>query len=507
MSWIHRLLRVLFLLVAIPMLAFSVGVLWPEPGLAPPAPSPFAITNVAIVDVRIGTTTAGQTVIVRGNVIESVGAASGADLPPGIRVIDGSNRYLMPALWDMHAHVYAVSPLLDMPLYIAYGVTNVRDMQGCPSVGDPFIACYEDKQRWSREAMQGLRVAPRIIESSSFMANGPGMAARLGNVPAYFDTADAGQAQAFVRHFVGRADTIKVYDRIPRDAYLALSEAARRAGLPLVGHKPHAVSAVEAARHQRSFEHARFVLHDAFAGADALRATAGTPAWKEDRRAMVDRHDPAAAQAIFAAMRDHGTYYVPTHLTRWADAYADRADVREDPALEYLHPLMRMQWLEDIDDVVARDPSPGGRQGHMDFYEKGLELTRQASEAGVKVMVGTDYIVAGLDVHREMEQLVRAGLSARQALAAATVTPAEYAGVSDKYGEISAGRAADMMLLEANPLEDVRNSRRIAAVVFNGTLYDENDLRALRERARSNARSLAVAAKILWRFIKTPVNY
>lgn len=98
----------------------------------------------------------------------------------------------MPALWNMHTHIYAFAPLLDLPLYIAHGVTNVRDMQGCPAPDDPFIACHEDKQRWTREAEAGTRVAPRTLEASSFMANGPGMAARLGDVPACFDTATPG---------------------------------------------------------------------------------------------------------------------------------------------------------------------------------------------------------------------------------------------------------------------------------------------------------------------------
>ena len=90
-----------------------------------------------------------------------------APVPEGAEILDGRGRFLIPGLWDMHAHVYAVSPLLDLPLYIAYGVTNVRDMQGCPKPGDPFIACAEDKRRWTNEAIAGTRVGPRIIASTS----------------------------------------------------------------------------------------------------------------------------------------------------------------------------------------------------------------------------------------------------------------------------------------------------------------------------------------------------
>ncbi len=260
------------------------------------------------------------------------------------------------------------------------------------------------------------------------MANGPGIRKRLKNVPEFFETATPEQARAFVRHFAGRVEAIKVYDRLPREAYLALVDEARRLGLEVVGHRPLAVSAIEAAQHQKSIEHARFILQESFPGSAALREVAGTPQWREDRRRMLDEHDPAMAEAIFAAMKANGTWYVPTHLTRWVDAYADDARVRQDPLLRYLHPLMHWQWLEDVDATVKQDPSPAGRETYREFYRKGLELTGAAHRAGVKILVGTDYIVAGVDVHRELEQLVLAGLTPADALFAATVAPADYFG-------------------------------------------------------------------------------
>lgn len=496
----------LSLAIFVPAMVFAAGVLWPraDPSV-PRQDAPFAITGVTIVDINTGSLIAGQTVVVRGHLIETVG--TDFPVPPGVRVIAATGKFLIPALWDMHTHVHAISPLLDMPLYIAYGVTNVRDLLGCPTLNDPFIACYSDKQRWTREALAGKRVGPRIVEASSFMANGPGMAARLGKVHQFFDTATPEQARQFVAHFQNNADSIKVYDHIPRDAYFALADEARKRRLALVGHKPRAISAIEATQHQRSIEHARFILHESFDGAEQLRAAAGTSAWKEDRRVMVDRHDPAKALAIFKAMRERGTYYVPTHLTRWADAYADLPQVRDDPALAYLHPLMKMQWMEDIDKTLAEDPGPAAREAYIDFYRKGLELTAQAQANGVKIMVGTDYIAAGVDVHRELEQLVQAGLTPRQALAAATLTPAEYAGLSHAYGQIAPGRVADMVLLAGNPLLDIRNTQTIEAVVFNGTHYDSAAVNSIKSRVRDNARSWTVGAKIIWRFVTNPANY
>jgi imidazolonepropionase-like amidohydrolase len=487
---------------------FTLGVLWPSERLDPVRTTqPVAITHVTVVDVEGARLLADQTVVVEGGRIAAAGHAASVQVPAAARIVDGKGRYLAPALWDMHTHVYAFAPLLDLPLYIAHGVTNVRDMQGCPVPGDPFIACAEDKRRWTREALAGQRIAPRVVSTTSFMANGPGMHERIAGSPAFFDTATPEQARAFVRYFAGKVDAIKVYDRIPRAAYFALVEEARRLRIDVVGHRPHAVSAIEAAANQKSIEHARFILHESFSGSAALRARAGQSSWREDRRRMLDEHEPALAEAIFAAMKREGTWYVPTHLTRWVDAYADTPAVREDPLLRYLHPLLRWQWLEDVDATLAEDPSPEGREMHRAFYRKGLELTAAAHRAGVKILVGTDYIVAGADVHRELEQLVSAGLTPAQALRAATVSAAQYAGLERRFGSVTIGKAADLILLDADPLADIRNTKRLAAVLFQGNLYERSDLDRISAHVQRAARSGSVACKILWRFIRQPTSY
>jgi imidazolonepropionase-like amidohydrolase len=466
-----------------------------------------AIVDVSIVDIQANELIPGQTVLVQDGRITAVGPSAAVTIPPMTRVIDGAGRFLMPGLWDMHAHVYAVSPLLDLPLHIAYGVTNVRDMQGCPRRGDPFIACPEDKRQWTAEAIAGARIAPRIVASTSFMANGPDMLARMKGLPEFFGTATPELARAFVRHFAGEVTEIKVYDRIPREAYFALAEEAKRHGIELVGHRPHSISAIEAAAQQKSIEHARFILHESFRGSDELRTRGGTPEWQEDRRRMLDEHDAQMAESIFVAMKREGTWYVPTHLTRWVDAYADDASVREDSLLRYLHPLMKWQWLEDVDATLTRAPSPEARETYREFYRKGLELTGAAHKAGVKILVGTDYILAGAYVHRELEQLVQAGLTPAEALHAATLAPAEYFGLQNEYGVVAPGRVADLILLGANPLDDIRNTWRIEQVVFNGNLYDRNTLDLISNHVQRQARSWTVACKMIWRFIRSPASY
>lgn len=508
MTYFKRSLALIGTLALAIVVLFTVGVLWPTTSVQPVrTTSPLAIVNTTIVDLQKSLLVPGQTVLVEGGRIVAVGDTTAVDVPSTAQIVNGSSQYLLPALWDMHTHVYAFSPLLDLPLYIAYGVTNVRDMQGCPKPNDPFIACAEDKRRWTAEALGGERIGPRIVASTSFMANGPVMLERMKDVPEFFGTASADQARAFVRHFAGQVEAIKVYDHIPRDAYFALADEARRLGMDVVGHRPHAVSAIEASAHQKSIEHARFLLHESFAGSAALRKQANSEDWREDRRRMLDEHDPQMAQAIFAAMKRNNTWYVPTHLTRWVDAYADTASVRNDPLLRYLHPLMKWMWLEDIDATLDKDPSPEARETYREFYRKGLELTSAAHRAGVRVLAGTDYIVAGADVHRELEQLVAAGLTPSEALSAATLAPAEYFGLRDLYGSVAVGKTADLLLLEANPLDDIRNTRRLTAVLFDGNLYDRAAIESISDHVQRQARSWSVACKILWRFIKSPASY
>lgn len=502
---IRRILLVLAAVMAIAVAVFAAGVLWPVDRLeAVRTREPLAITGVTVVDVRSGTLLPDRTVVVEQGRIRAIGTT--VPLPDATRVIDGRGKYLLPALWDMHAHVFAISPLLDLPLYLAFGVTNVRDMQGCPNADDPFIACPEDKRRWTREAVAGERVGPRIVASTSWMANGPGMVARLKDVPPHFDTATPDDARRFVRHFAGRVEAIKVYDGIPRDAYLALSAEASRLGIDVVGHRPRAVSAIEAAAHQKSIEHARFLLQESYRGSAELRTRRTAPAHR-DRQRMLDEHDPAMAQDVFAAMREHGTWYVPTHLTRWSDAYAEAPAVRHDPLLRFVHPLLQRQWAEDLDELLAEDPSPEARETYRRFHRKGLELTGQAHRAGVRILAGTDYLVAGADLHRELEQLAAAGLPPAAVLRAATLSPAEYFGLQATHGSIEAGKVADLVLLDANPLADVRNTQRIDAVVFNGNFYDRAALDRITRHVQRQARSWTVGCKIVWRFVKNPAAY
>ena len=497
------LLGVLLVLAAF---AFAAGVLWPERlPETPPVAGILVIENVSLVDAETATLRSGMTVTIEKGRIRSVESSAGSSSSAG--VVDGTGKFLIPGLWDMHVHLSSeLSPYLHLPLVLAHGVTAVRDMSDCRNPSDPFLACLEDKRSWNEAAGRGELVGPRILGVASFAVHGPSM--RNEEFPGFFAPGTEGEARELVRYARERGfDFLKVYDSIPRDVFLVLLEEAKARSLEVVGHRPLAVSAVEASEAGlRSFEHARLFLEECYPGAAKLRSE-GRRYQTADRRAMVDEHDPSQCGEIFASLRENGSWFVPTHVTRKMDAFADDAAYRDDPRLRYIHPLQRMAWSKDADGMVASDPSPEGRKAFRDFYEKGLELTGAAYRAGVPLLAGTDandtYVFPGSGLHDELEELVKAGLTPAEALVAATLSPARYFGLEGEYGSIAEGKAADLVLLRENPLTDIRNSRSIEAVVLGGRLYRRPDLDALLDGVERSVGSLTIGAKLLWGYLRS----
>jgi len=412
--FLKRALVLLATLLVLAALALTGGVLWPERlPEAPRAAELLIIENVGIVDAENGTLRPGMTVEIEIGRIRRLSPAAGSG-PSGL-VVDGSGKFLIPGLWDMHVHLASkLSPHLHLPLVVAHGVTAVRDMADCENPSDRFLACLEDKRSWNEAVGRGELVGPRIMGVASFIVHGPSR--RDEESPPFFTPGTESEATDLARFAKGRGfDFLKVYDSVPRDVYLALLDEAKAQSLEVVGHRPRAVSGMEASEAgQQSLEHARLFLEECFPGAAKLRAE--TRRYETaDRRAMVDEHDAVECDELFAAMRDNGTWFVPTHVTRKMDAFADDPAYRDDPRLRYVHPFQRMVWSADADGMVASDPSPEGRKAFMDFYEKGLELTGAAHRAGVPVLAGTDandtYVFAGSGLHDELEELVKAGLT------------------------------------------------------------------------------------------------
>ena len=445
----------------------------------PPVDADLAITRVSVVDVQRGAIVPDQTVLVKGNRIVDVGPASRIRAGAGARTVDGQGRYVMPGLWDMHAHVHfsGRSPEIEFPLFIANGVTGARVMNaGRPSVLPTAQMILGMHRTWQTRIDAGSLVGPRLLSLGSWVVNGT--SGISDSMPAFFKARTAEEGQQLARYFKEQGfDFIKIYNNVSREGNFGLAEEARKIGIPFAGHEPARVSAIEISNAgQRSIEHSRIFLFNCWPGADSMQKGLLRASQTVTRQRMVDEYDPAICAEVFKAFARNGTWITPTHGTRKMDAFADNAAFRNDPRRKYVLLPQQVAWLQDADGMVAGDSTPAGRKSFMDFYTKGLTLTAAAYRAGVKVMLGTDsgdsFIFAGDGVHDELGELVKAGLTPAEALRAATLAGAEYLGRTAEFGTVATGRYADLVVLDANPLENIANSRTIRSVVFNGRLFD-----------------------------------
>jgi hypothetical protein len=221
---------------------------------------------------------------------------------------------------------------------------------------------------------------------------------------------------------------------------------------------------------------------------------------------MVASYQPALCSKAFGLMQASAAAFVPTHVTREEDARARDPAFVNDPRLAYLDPLSRWAWRDDLQATVARYPGRRGEDALKTYFEHGLALTGAAHRAGVTVLVGTDTGLGGFRYHDELQWLRHAGLSQADVLRAATLQAARHLQLQASHGSVEVGKAADLVLLDGNPLHDTANTRRVHAVLLAGHLYDRPRLDALLAYARGQARSPAVMARLLWGFITSPVS-
>ena len=434
---------------------------------------PLAFVNVNLVSMLADRVIPDQTVLVEGDRITAVGPRGEVHVPSDARVIQGSGRYLVPALADMHVHLeYFEDPVILRQL-VAQGITLVRNMDGRPYILD-----------WRDRTASGVLLGPRIVTAGPILDGDP---------PLRDDNIALGSAEA-ARDAVRRQgnagyDFVKVYTNLGRDAYYAVIDEARARRLPVAGHVPRGLGAQEVmTAGQGSIEH--------LDGYDELVEADDSPyhgRWHWSKLYLAMPFDAVRAEAAARATAAAGTWNVPTLIVN--EKLAPLSTVRlwlEDPVLAYVPADVRAAWAPE-----GRDPYQLATVERMEAEDwallaKGrsnrLAVVRALNQAGAGLLAGSDtpnpFVVPGVALHEELVLMQEAGLTPYEALSTATRNGAAFLGETDEWGIVAPGARADLLLLAANPLEDVANTRRIEGIVLRGRWLPQHVLEAIRREVR-----------------------
>jgi len=429
---------------------------------------PVVITGVTIIDVEHERSIGPRTVLVDDGRIVSIEVPRKSHVPANAQRIDGRGRFLVPGLVDMHVHLFNLSshrPPNDwsFPLYVANGVTAVREMRGD-------AATMALVKQWREQLGKGEIIAPRIL-AAGIPADGPTPDDARGQVDA---AADAG------------ADFIKVFSEVPASNWRAIMDEAHKRSLPVVGHVPAGVSLLEAARAgQRSSEHL-MQAYEACSSIEAQllaerRGLAGDAlvAKRDAQEARVlAAFDPRICRRVAGALAATGQAQVPTLVLADEDALAARGAPGSDPRWRSLRADERPRWEKFLAGYTANDAVLAKKR-----WPIAGRIVSAMHQAGVTIMAGTDApqpgVYPGSSLHEEMQMLVASGLTPREVLRSATIVPAQFLGIAATSGSVAVGKRADLVLLDADPTRDIRNTRRIDAVVLDGRLLRRAKLDAL----------------------------
>jgi imidazolonepropionase-like amidohydrolase len=430
------------------------------------------IEHINVIDTKTGEVKQDCRVILRGDRIESVGPTSAAAKIEGAQVFNATGKYLIPGLWDMHVHIASPEYL---PLFVLNGVTGVRDMH----------AFFPDQIfQFRRDTASAKRFGPRIVAAGALID---------GDKPFWPGSVvarNAKEGEEAVRSLKKKgADFIKVYSKLTPEAYAAITKECRAQNMVFAGHVPESVSARDAAlAGQHSLEHLYGILlacsdHEDALRQEVMRAMAtgdnGTlrAAMMRAQEKAIDSYNPSKAKALFSLFVENDTWQDPTLVVLRNIGMLNDPSITGDARLKYLSPFVKSFW--NPKGQAGRFP-PERRAALQRIYRRDLQLVRDMHTAGVKFLAGTDttnpYCMPGFSLHDELAFLVGAGLSALEALQGATYHAAEYLGLLDRYGTVSPGRAADLVVLDANPLEDIHNSSKIHAVILSGKVLHRSEL-------------------------------
>ena len=449
--------------------------------------SELAITHVTVIDGTGRAPQPDQSVLIAAGRIVAVGSSKKIKVPKTARTIDASGKFLLPGFWDMHVHLAGInadpswSKQVLLPLLLANGITGVRDMGGDL---DALLS-------WQRDIESGALLGPHIV------ASGPFLAASGRKTPEQYPVANAAEARAAVDDLKKRgANFIKIITLPSREAFFAVADESKKQNISFVGHLPFEIGAKEASdAGMRSIEH---LLYSAFSLSFSSKETELRPrlvqaeksgdsaAWEAIAHEADATYSPEKAAALFATLKKNGTWVTPTLASLDITSHPENWKA-DDPLLDFVPPSLAKEWRDSLNDAEMKQRAAWlARQASNDW-----KLTGELHRASVPLLVGSDsldaFVFPGDSFHQELAELVRAGFTPMEALQAATRGAAQFLGREKELGTVEEGHAADVVLLSADPLENIGNTRKIWAVIRKGNYYDREALDAMLARAKAAA--------------------
>jgi imidazolonepropionase-like amidohydrolase len=428
--------------------------------------APTVITHATIINPGTSSVQENRTVVISGDHISSISETEKFQSPKNARVIDATGQYLIPGLWDMHVHSafgdwFPGGRDIILPLFIANGVIGVRDMGG----DTPIL------EGWRKEIADGQIIGPRMVISGS-MLDGylPDGKLRFPSSIAITTPASAVVAVDLLK--TQGVDFIKVQSVISHDAYLAAAAEAHKKGLPIVGHVPDKVRIEEAVEaRQKSIEHLMGIFEGCSTEEDKFIKGEGS------LKLLLTTQDQQRCDSLIKLLARNQIWQVPTLAWQRGGTFLDQRDLKHQPLDKYVPAYWRdVTWrhfTEEMMPDLLRDPL----ELRQDYFTRNLQMVGGMHRAGVPFLAGTDaapgvYIMPGFSLHDELANFVDAGFTPMESLQTATSNPAKFLETEASFGSIEPGKIADLVLLSANPLKDIRNTQKINAVVADGRLFD-----------------------------------
>jgi tetratricopeptide (TPR) repeat protein len=458
------------------------------------------ITNVNVIDVVTGEVLPNRSVAIDG---DSITAIYTETIKPGkqTEVVDGTGKYLIPGLWDMHAHHHWFARDADL-LMIPNGVLAVRDPWG-----DPGLA-----KKLRNEHLEGTLDGVDIFTSGSLIDGSPSM----------FNSSEVSseeEARAIVRCQAAEGvDFVKPYSGLSKEAYLALADEARKQGVMVAGHVPNSVILEEAiAAGQRIDDHVFGVetLYHTPEQWDTIYQLASQKLYEEATAYWKKHKDSALALSKLQGLKDKDIWFCPTYVTLYGVNRIYKEKMEADPRNEFVSVTEKYDVGEAHDTWAdnrfykRNEPDSLVFKREAEYIEETEENIRMLIQAGTKLLAGTDYdipyVYAGSSLQEELQVFVRLGMTPLQALQTATINPAQFM-MNDKVGEVKAGKKANLLLLNANPLEDIQHAQDIQAVVLRGKHLDRKSLDGMLAKAKQLANAKHIHEWFAPRFEKDGID-